>query len=245
MLCAFTCVASAQTPNLKDSKGRKQGEWSKIYPGTKVYEYKGQFKDDKPVGTFTYFYPSSKIKAIIKHGENTNRAEAFYYHENGILMSFGIYRDLKKDSIWLNFGPSGRLSNSETYKNNLLDGKKTIYYIPEIVTDKSQIISAVCYYKEDKLNGEWLEYFIDGTIKVKGYYTMDKKTGVWDRYGTNGKKMTSERYKNGVRHGWSYGFDSSGRQVGKQYYYNGKALKGKELDAKLNELKQKGIDPNE
>ena len=34
--------------NQIDSKGRKQGPWSKTYPKSKVYEYKGQFKDNKP-----------------------------------------------------------------------------------------------------------------------------------------------------------------------------------------------------
>lgn len=243
----FLCVISltSWSQNLKDSKGMKQGAWSKTYPNSRVYQYKGQFKNDKPIGTFSYYYPSSKVKAIIKHSETTNRAEAFYYHETGILLSYGIYRDMKKDSIWLNFGPSGRLSNSETYKNDKLNGKKTIYYVPEIISDKSQIVSAVCYYTDDKLNGEWLEYFNDGMLKVKGAYSMDIKIGVWIRYHTSGKKMTEEKYKNGNRHGWCYAFDSGGKQVGKEYYFEGKSLKGKALDAKLAELKQKGIDPNE
>ena len=53
--------------NVIDANGKKQGQWSKLHPGTKVYQYKGQFKDDKPVGTFMYYYQSSKLKAIVKH----------------------------------------------------------------------------------------------------------------------------------------------------------------------------------
>ena len=51
--------------NQKDAKGKKQGVWSKTYPKSKVVEYTGQFKDDKPIGTFVYYYPSSKKKAEI------------------------------------------------------------------------------------------------------------------------------------------------------------------------------------
>lgn len=242
----FVLISSlALAQNVTDSKGLKQGPWSKLYPGTKVYQYKGQFKDDKPVGTFTYFYETTKVKAIVKHGEGTNRSEAFFYHENGKLMSYGIYRDLKKDSIWLNFGPSGRLSNSESYKNDVLNGKKTVYYIPEDPNDKSQIVSTVMNYSNGKLNGDYTEYFNGGGVKVKGKYEMDRKIGVWERYHVTGKKMMLERYKNGLRHGWCYGYDESGKELGKQYYYEGRQLKGKELDAKLAELKRKGIDPNQ
>lgn len=231
--------------NVKDSKGKKQGNWSKVYPGSKVYEYKGQFKDDKPVGTFTYYYLSSKVKAIIKHGDGTNRSEAFFYHENGVLMSHGIYRDMKKDSVWLNFGPSGRISNTETFKNGLLNGKNVIYYVPEDPSDKSQKVSAVNIYLDGKLNGECIQYFENGTIKEKGSYVLDKKVGIWERYHPSGKKMMQERYKNGVRHGFCYAYDESGKELGKVYYFNGKKLEGKELEAKLNYFKQKGIDPNE
>ena len=57
--------------------------------------------------------------------------------------------------------------------------------------------------------------------------------------------MAQERFKNGMRHGWSYGFDASGVLLGKEYYFQGNKLEGKELDAKLASLKQKGIDPND
>jgi hypothetical protein len=46
----FGFVSMAQL-NQTDAKGRKQGEWAKTYPKSRVYQYKGQFKDDKPIGT--------------------------------------------------------------------------------------------------------------------------------------------------------------------------------------------------
>ena len=45
-------VLFAQEYNKVDSQGRKQGEWRKVHEGKNVYEYKGQFKNDKPVGEF-------------------------------------------------------------------------------------------------------------------------------------------------------------------------------------------------
>lgn len=232
--------------NQTDAKGRKQGPWSKTYPKSRAYEYKGQFKDDRPVGTFTYFYPSTKVKAVIKHDEGSvGRSVAVFYHENGNVMSKGIYRNMKKDSIWLNYTPSGRLSTAETYKNDLLHGKKVVYFLPEEVGDRSRVVSAVYNYENGKLNGEVIEYFMNGTIKVKGYYKMDKKDSIWESYHANGKKMMLERYKEGARHGWCYAYDTTGKEMGKQYFYYGRRLEGKELEKRLQSMKEKGINPNE
>jgi antitoxin component YwqK of YwqJK toxin-antitoxin module len=237
IIISFLLTVVGHAQNLTDNLGRKQGVWTKIYPGTKVYQYKGQFKDDRLVGTFTYYYPSSKLKAIIMHVEINARSEAIYYHENGFVMSRGIYTHLKKDSVWMNYGPSGRLSNKETYKNDLLDGKKTVFYIPEDPEDKSQWVMSVSYYKEGKMDGEYVEYFEGGSLKVKGAYLMDRKSGLWVSYDVGGFKMTEETFRNGLKHGWCMAFDESGKVVGKKYYLDGRHIQGKELEARLNQIK--------
>ncbi len=237
--------ANFYAQNVTDAKGKKQGVWSKTYPGSKVYQYKGQFKDDKPVGTFTYYYPSTKVKAIIKHDAGTNRSVGYFYHENTKLMSAGIYRDLKKDSIWLNFVPSGRLSTSETFKNDSLNGKTTVYYVPEETGEISNRISGTKFYVAGKLDGEYLEFFENGTVKIKGSYSADKKIGIWYYYHPNGKKMMLDRFKNGVKHGWAFGYDEKELEIGRVYYYYGRRLEGKELEHQLAESKEKGINPND
>jgi antitoxin component YwqK of YwqJK toxin-antitoxin module len=224
--------------NVIDANGKKQGQWSKLYPGTKVYQYKGQFKDDKPVGTFMYYYQSSKLKAIVKHIEGSNRSEAQFYHDNGVIMSKGIYLDLKKDSVWSNFGPTGRLSNKETYKADVLHGKKTIFFVSEDPNDKSQIVSSITNYKEGLLEGEFVEYFDGGSMKEKGNYLNGKKSGFWMKYSITGSIMIEECFKEGLRNGWTKSFDESGKEVGKQYYLQGRVIKGKELEVRLNQIKK-------
>lgn len=241
----FVVFASLGQLNQVDAKGKKQGEWGKLYEGSRVFEYKGQFKDDKPIGKFTYYYPSSKVKAVIKHDDNSTRSVAYYYHENGALMSHGIFRNQLKDSIWLNFGPSQRISNTETYKNGKLEGRKVIYYIPEELADKSQIPASVSYYKNDMLHGEYVEYFDGKNVKVKGAYFENKRDGMWTHYHTTGKPMMVIRYKKGVKHGWATGYDESGKEIGKKYYYHGRHLEGKILAEKMRQMKELGIDPNE
>lgn len=230
--------------NVTDAKGKKQGEWGKTYPNSRVYEYKGQFKDDKPVGTFTYFYPSTKVKAVINHNEKTGRSEAYMYHENGLLMAFGIYMNQKKDSVWTQFGPSGRLSLKETYKNGVLNGKATVYYVPEDPNDKSQKVAKTSTYKDGKLEGEVIEYFDYGTVKSKCTYLNGEKHGLCISNHANGQPMMHERFKYGIRYGYFFAFDETGKEIGRKYYRYGAVLEGEELKKWLEECKQKGINPN-
>jgi antitoxin component YwqK of YwqJK toxin-antitoxin module len=101
MITALCMIGTlnGQTVNQKDAQGRKQGVWQKTYPKSRALEYKGQFKDDKPVGTFTYYYQSTKVKATIKHDEKTGRSEALMYQESGVIFARGIYSRIASGSI--------------------------------------------------------------------------------------------------------------------------------------------------
>jgi antitoxin component YwqK of YwqJK toxin-antitoxin module len=229
--------------NQVDAKGRKQGTWEKVHPGTRVYIYRGEFKDDKPIGTFSYYYKSSKVKAVIVHNEN-GRSEGYYYHETGGLVSYGIFTDLKKDSIWVNWDSNGRLSSKESFKLDSLDGIKVVYYVPT-EEDRSQRPSIVSRYEKGKLHGDYQEYFDSGKMKVRGKYEHGKKVGVWETFHPGGKQMTVIRYKAGQKHGWCYGYDTAGKETGKKYYYYGHLLEGKQLKEKMRQMKELGIHPDE
>ncbi|MDB9806089.1 hypothetical protein OAB73_00750 [Crocinitomicaceae bacterium] len=231
--------------NTTDAKGRKQGPWQKTYPKSKALEYSGTFKDDKPVGKFIYYYPSTKLKAVIIHGESDNRSEAFFYHENGEVLSYGIYKNMKKDSVWLNFGPSGRISYKETYSQGILNGIKVIYFVPEELSDKSIRIMAQMTYVDGKLEGEYTELFDIGIVKVKGNYLNNKRHGEWSEYQPNGKLLSFSRYKNGVKHGWCTAHDETGKEVNKVYFFNGTMKTGRDLKLLMKQMKEKGINPNE
>lgn len=231
--------------NQVDAKGRKQGEWAKTYPGSKVYQYRGQFKDDKPVGTFTYFYFTTKVKALVKHDADGIRSLANMYHENGEIMSIGIYKNGQKDSVWMNFGPSGRLSNTETYFKDSLHGVKTVYFVSEDITDKRRIVAATYKYVNGKIDGEFKEYFDNGVVRKTGQYLNSRRHGEWISYQPNGYRLMLERFKNGQQHGWSLAYDDLGKESNRVYFYYGKKVEGKALEELMAKLKAKGINPNE
>jgi len=243
VMCFLSLSLFAQV-NQTDAKGRKQGKWEKVYPGTRVYMYRGEFKDDKPVGTFLYFYKSGKQKAVIEHSD-TPRSEGYFYHETGGVMSYGIFTNLKKDSIWTNWDKQGRLSSKETYENDSLNGPKVIFYPPVEQGVKTQRPMTIYHYKNGQLHGEYKEYFDSGKLKATGTYENGKKVGIWESYHVDGGKMTLERYKNGIRHGWCIAYTKSGKEEGRKYFYYGQWLQGKQLKKQMSEFKRLGINPNE
>ena len=237
-------VLFAQEYNKVDSQGRKQGEWRKVHEGKNVYEYKGQFKNDKPVGEFSYFYENGKVKAVVDHGDGSGRAEAFFYHPNGKLMTYGIYTNLRKDSIWVSFGPSGKLSNTTTFKGDSIHGLQTIYFVPEDPLDKSQIVSETFQWINGNREGQYNRYFKSGILMIKGQFENNKREGIWEEFHPNGKRFMLKRYKNGVQHGWWVVYDENMKRVKEVYYCNGKILEGEKLDRHLKLLEERGIDPN-
>ena len=249
LIVIFTVLScfrlAAQPINQMDTKGKKQGKWEKYYPKSKVIEYKGQFRDGKPIGTFTYYYPSNRLKAEIRHDEKTGRSVAVMYHESGVVFAKGIYRNQLKDSIWDYFGPSGRQSLKETYVNDKLHGRSTVYYVPEDPGDRTMRIAKVSNYVKGVLEGEVTEYFDSGTVKSKGTYLNGKLHGTYTINHPNGKTMILERYKNGARHGWCATYDGNGKELGRKYFYHGRELEGKELETKMRQLKELGINPND
>ncbi len=243
MFSLMTLIVSAQV-NQVDSRGRKQGVWEKTYPKSIVYQYRGEFKDDKPVGKFTYYYESGKVKAIIKHNEvQAGRSLAYFYHENGNVMSAGIYRNLKKDSTWINMTPSGRLSSVEEYKNDKLNGLTKIYFIPENPDDKTEIVASELMYKDGLLQGEYKEYFLNRKIKTRGQYDNNKQHGAWEEFQVSGQRAATYRYDHGEKHGYSIAYDEMGKRLKEVFYYHGQPLEGERLEQILKQLEEKGINP--
>jgi len=243
IISVFTFSSFAQM-NQVDSKGHRQGEWGKTYEKSRVYMYRGQFNNDKPVGKFQYYYKNKHIRAIVNHDEGSNRSEAFFYHDNSRLMSYGIYHNMKKDSVWVNFTPEKRLSSTETFKNGELHGKKVVFYIPFDPNNKSRLASNVYNYVNGKLEGPTKELFENQSTKSKGQYKDNRKVGVWVDYHHGGRRRNTIRYYKGRRHGWCFSYDSTGKELSKVYFYYGKELRGKVLEEKLRTLKEKGINPN-
>ncbi len=221
--------------NQVDAQKRKQGPWEKFYPKSAVMQYKGQFKNNKPTGLFTYYYESGKVEAKIRFIDGGITTYSQMYHESsGRIKALGKYVNQQKDSTWTYFDNKGNVKSKEAYVNGKLEGQRVVYYEP---MNGKYIVARFEYYKGNVLHGTFKEYHQNTKLRAEGEYLDGNLNGTVKYYHTNGKVERIERYKFAVKHGWWIFLDDKGTQVGKRLFWEGKLLKGKALIAKKEELK--------
>lgn len=216
----FSGPVFAQTT---DAAGRKQGYWKKKDASNKLV-YEGEFKDDKPVGKFKYYYPNDSIKAIMHFRNGGASALAYLFHANGKRMAIGKYVGKEtKDSTWIYFDEKGVLISKDDYKLGKKNG--TCYvYLPD------GKVSEIRNYKDDVLNGEFKDFFDGVNLRSKGTYVDGKMEGRVVYYYPNGTEVAAGYYRNGLKVGpWIYRTET-GKVREKELYRNGVLASPKETD---------------
>jgi len=216
LLCCLTVSAFGQVDtthiNKTDAKGNKQGVWKKYEKGVLIYE--GQFKNNVPFGTFTYYHPNGKVKSITEFQQGVHQVKTTIFHENGRKASEGVFIDQQKDGLWKYytntdtliavehydhghrtglwqiFSPeSGVLLEESNYLNDKLNGVHKTYY-----TDGE--VSLEENYLDGKLNGKCTAYYPKKVISSTGNYLKGYRIGSWDFYDMNGKIRSTMEYAN-------------------------------------------------
>lgn len=237
ILTLFLIISSIAIGQLNqvDAQKRKQGKWEVFFENTAQHKYTGQFKDNNPYGIFTYYYLSGRVKAKVNYKSNGQITLSQVYHESsGHIKAMGKYVDQKKDSTWTYFDNVGNVKSKETYKGGKLEGQRVIYYEP---VDGRYVVARYEYYKNNVLDGTFKEYHQNTKLKAEGTYVDGNLNGEIKYYFTSGKIERLERYKFAVKHGWWIFFNENGTQAGTKLFWEGRALKGAELEEKKAELK--------
>ena len=234
-------INSLFSQNLIDNNGLKQGKWKKFYENSQNIQFEGEFLNDKPIGIFTYYNPDGKISARMAHfTDSTSRIEI--YHEDGSLMTDGIYLNKMKDSTWLNYTRNGNLSSLESYKNDLLNGISITFYISDEF--ESDRVFRKSNYLMGKLDGDYFEFFPSAKMKIKGQYQKGIPIGQWSEYYNTGKIYKTYKYKEGKIHGWLYMYRDDGKIASKSLFKSGVLMRGKELEEYLNYCQKNNLNPD-
>jgi antitoxin component YwqK of YwqJK toxin-antitoxin module len=219
LLCSCLSLGLlAQELNQVDEAGRKQGPWKKYYENSEAVFYKGQFKDDSPIGTFTYFYRDGS-----KKGEMTYRADGYvsnktYYPKTGQLMAEGRYIDQKKDSTWNYYSRSGGLASVENYIEGAKEGEEIVYF------DNGEV-AELTTHKDGLRNGPWVQKYDNGQVKVSGTFVQDELEGPVEYFFMNGAKEITGKFQDGLREGtWMY-FNKDGSVRYQAVYREGEITK--------------------
>ena len=217
VVVCFTTTISAQTSNLIDSNGKKQGSFKVHYPSGNV-KYTGQFNDDKPYGEFSYYTADGYLKAINAFTPDGMKACSKQFSANGKMIAEGNFVDQLKDSIWRFYSDyDSTLLSEESFKKNVKDGISKTYFpdggqLSEIQEYKNGIRNGIWkkYFQEgavmleatylnDELNGKFVLFFDSGKVKIEGEYLHGMKTGIWFEYNEAGdlveRNDTSIKYE--------------------------------------------------
>jgi antitoxin component YwqK of YwqJK toxin-antitoxin module len=211
-LLPYCSFSQPEKINQTDSKGLKQGKWEKKFDNGKI-RYSGTFKDDKPIGTFNYYYESGVKKSVLEYITGTSSANAVLYHENGKKASEGKYLEQQKDGEWLYYNEEEVLASGEFFLKGIK--QKLIIYYP------NGKVSETCQMNGEKKHGECIQYFENGEEKFKATFQNNEVIGIAVYKHPNGKLRMIGEYLDAKPEGdWSY-FDENGDSIFVIKYYKG------------------------
>lgn len=222
--------------NQTDARGWKQGYWRAYYDNGKL-RYRGYFKDNQPLGEFRRYYESGGIMAVQNFtGQGTSYVTLYY--ENGGLAAQGKYVGQKRDSLWRYYSYYDKtLRMEENYRDGKLSGPSIKYYPNH---RPAEIINWV----DDKREGEWKQFFENGSIKLEAIYVNDKRNGYFRLYRPNGMPEVFGQFQDNLMEGeWVY-FDEKGQGKIQIRYKKGEALNPALVDSLQQEL-IKAMDANQ
>lgn len=205
-------TAAQERINQTDASGLKQGLWQKKYPNGKLM-YKGEFRDDKPVGEWKRWHETGGLKAILIYSESNDSVKAKLFGESAAPIAEGFYINGEKTGLWnfysdgvklaeenfirdkkngtcRKFYTSGELLEESQWKDDLLEGKYRSFY-------KSGKPYFECTYKNNHRHGKGITYYADGSRESGFYYKNDLPDSTWIYYDLTGKTRYILYYKEG------------------------------------------------
>jgi hypothetical protein len=232
LLLVGTLSVAQDAPNITDASGKKQGHWIKYDQAHKKI-YDGNFKDNYPVGKFTYYYDSGIPWAVTVFHNNGKIAYTKMFDAGGNITGEGKYLDEKKDSIWKFYNRDGKLISEESYINEKKNGISKVYYSNGQLAEEKM-------WKNGLADGKWKKYFENGIVKYDGQCKNDKVEGQVKFYQTNGKVDAEGNYLNDLKEGvWKY-YREDGTLKAKDTFIKGRSCNpNKDVITKEEEEKQK------
>jgi antitoxin component YwqK of YwqJK toxin-antitoxin module len=215
LFSCFTLFVFSQEENQTDVNGKKQGLWKKYHPNG-MLRYSGNFKDDKPIGVFKYYYESGNFQIKITH--SGSEAYSIAYYETGELKAAGKYENQEKDSIWTYYDKEGYKIADEYYIGGKREGKWKVYFKTGKIAEEKE-------YSNGFENGACNQYLINGKVKLTATYVNGELQGRATYYGNNGLKAVSGKFVRGAREGFWTFYEKDGKTVRKkEEYKNGKRI---------------------
>jgi len=191
-------LVSRERINRKDSKGLRQGRWKYFYPNNTV-KLEGIYKDDKKNGYFKDYDENGSLLTVKKYVNDVEQVEA---------------QEVTSLKLKTDYYPSGKVKTVASYNGNVPEGVRREYsedgkIIAGYIFTKGALTGEGIVDEEGNREGDWREYYTDGTLRSVGTYSKAKPVGNWKYYFENGKVESEGKYtKSGLLDGtWRWYFD--------------------------------------
>lgn len=201
ILIPITLLAQNAEINQLDANGKRHGKWAKTFEGTNQIRYEGEFNHGKETGTFKFYKKGNEDHphATKTYTPNSNIVEAKFFTNKGKLLTQGQFVDKKREGEWIYYHKGKDvIMMKENYKNNKLNGLKSIYYENGKLAETQEYANGV-------MHGENLIYGANGNLLQ--YYNYNKGTlhGLTKIYNPKGVITQEGNYKDGLKDGiWKY-----------------------------------------
>lgn len=220
-----------------DETGKRNG-YAEAYNAQGSMEGKGNYKDDKHDGVWTFYYRTGEKYSEVSVKEDKRDGPYTQWYRNGTLKEKGTNKNGEMDGEFKTYHSSGALRVQGTLKDGKQIGAGSKFYntgSPEMEYT----------YKDGELDGMLREFYAIGPVYAESNYTVGKVNGVAKQFFVDGKVYDQKNFINGNIDGEFKKYYQNGKvqnegkavannAVGewKYYYPNGKLEKSRLMDDK-------------
>lgn len=216
-------------------EGKLEGEYI-TYNDEGVITSQTTYVDDKAVGIAKFFDTDAKLYSTFEYDKNILKAARYFdkqgkeissstrknknidltvYSPQTYKISHTLYNDAGyKINQNTYFYPSGKVKETNDYKEGELNGKSVGYY-------SNGSLSYEISYQEDEKHGPATYYHPNGKVKQRGQYSEGAVSGNWADYNEKGDLTNSYYYLNGGLEGFNEWYHANGRLDYEEVYHKG------------------------
>jgi uncharacterized protein len=210
-----------------DESGKPTGVYFEFdHQGRPMQQISG-YKNGKPDGIQTYYFPNGKEQAkfvlqedtykhidcfnlsgekIYSADEKEDELSYKYFFPEGTIKLEGKFKNGLKEGIWKRFNVLGKVISEETWIGGIRSGSQKYYH-------ENGSLQLVYTCDSDKISGKVLRYFENGHISLIGYYDAGDYTGEWTTYYSNDSVETRACFENNKIVGRRMNYSPNGKLV--------------------------------
>jgi antitoxin component YwqK of YwqJK toxin-antitoxin module len=204
-------IVNREKINRKDNNNLKQGKWIYFYDDGTV-RLEGTYRNDKKNGYFKDYDKDGNLISVTKYIDGVLQEDVAElaelevrtdYYPNGQVKTIASYKDGIPEGVRREFTEEGKIKMAYIFK-------------------AGEIIGEGIMNEEGAKNGEWKEYFPNGSLRAEGKYNDGKRVGEWVFYHENGNIEQTGYYNDfGEYDGTWRWYYASGELLREEEWFNG------------------------